>query len=256
MILDCFTFFNELELLEIRLRHLWEHVDRFVLVEASHNHRGIPKPFVFQEHAHEFAWASEKLISLQYTYPDPSLPGWGLENEQRNAIWLCLRNTASSDIVMVGDLDELPSHHGIQVGKNMIQNGEPGPLTLLQKFHYYYVNNVLTNGRDISNSHFYENYWWYGTVMAADPSTIIPQQLRENRYYNQGIPEGGHHFSCLGGIESIIQKANSIADAKLANLSPKTKFLRRLWKDVPPSTKSADTSHTTQRPIRTSRNTY
>lgn len=45
MIYDCFSFFNELDLLEIRLNVLKDVVDRFVLVEAGETHAGKPKPF-------------------------------------------------------------------------------------------------------------------------------------------------------------------------------------------------------------------
>ncbi len=46
---DCFTFYNEFELLELRLRALWDVVDYFVLVEADRTHTNKPKPFYFYE---------------------------------------------------------------------------------------------------------------------------------------------------------------------------------------------------------------
>ena len=55
MIYDCFTFFNELDLLEIRLNVLRDVVDRFVLVEAGETHTGKRKPLYFRENAARFA---------------------------------------------------------------------------------------------------------------------------------------------------------------------------------------------------------
>ena len=49
MIIDCFPFFNELDVLDIRLNILNEVVDKFVLVEASKTQSKIDKPFYFEQ---------------------------------------------------------------------------------------------------------------------------------------------------------------------------------------------------------------
>ena len=49
MIVDCFPFFNELDLLEIRLNILKDVVDKFVLVEASKTQTKLDKPFYFED---------------------------------------------------------------------------------------------------------------------------------------------------------------------------------------------------------------
>ena len=53
-IYDCFTFFNEFELLEVRLNELYDVVDKFVLVEMAETHQGNPKPLLFLENRHKF----------------------------------------------------------------------------------------------------------------------------------------------------------------------------------------------------------
>ena len=55
MTYDCFSFFNELDLLEIRLNVLKDAVDKFVLVEAGETHSGKPKPLYFKENEARFA---------------------------------------------------------------------------------------------------------------------------------------------------------------------------------------------------------
>ena len=45
MIYDCFIFFNEFDLLEIRLNELDNIVDKFVLVEANFTHSSKEKPY-------------------------------------------------------------------------------------------------------------------------------------------------------------------------------------------------------------------
>ena len=50
-----FTFFNKLDLLEIRLNVLKGVIDKFVFVEAGDTHTGNPKPFYFKENEARFA---------------------------------------------------------------------------------------------------------------------------------------------------------------------------------------------------------
>ncbi|GAF78351.1 unnamed protein product, partial [marine sediment metagenome] len=64
-IYDCFNFFNELDILELRLNILHEHVDYFVAVESSVTHSGQPKPFFLEENMDRFSKFSDKLISYK-----------------------------------------------------------------------------------------------------------------------------------------------------------------------------------------------
>jgi beta-1,4-mannosyl-glycoprotein beta-1,4-N-acetylglucosaminyltransferase len=64
MIVDCFAFFNEFEILELRLRTLEDVVDRFVLCEAGFTHRGDPKPLLFGGQAERFARWRDRMTVL------------------------------------------------------------------------------------------------------------------------------------------------------------------------------------------------
>ena len=61
MVYDCFTFFNELDLLEIRLNTLKDVVDKFVIAEATRTHTGRPKELVFEKNRERFASFSDKI---------------------------------------------------------------------------------------------------------------------------------------------------------------------------------------------------
>ena len=63
-VIDCFTFNDELVLLEVRLRLLDSVVDRFVLVEADLTHQGAPKNLIFLENAHQFARWRDKITHV------------------------------------------------------------------------------------------------------------------------------------------------------------------------------------------------
>ena len=70
-IYDCFNFFNELDILEIRLNVLYEHVDYFVIVESSITHSGEEKPFYFEENKERYSKFLDKIIHYK-VYDTPN----------------------------------------------------------------------------------------------------------------------------------------------------------------------------------------
>ena len=79
MIYDCFTFFNELDLLEIRLKILNDYVDKFVLVEAAKTHSGLPKPLYFNENKQRFLPYQDKIVHISLDNMPESQNSWVLE---------------------------------------------------------------------------------------------------------------------------------------------------------------------------------
>ena len=63
-IIDCFTFYNELDMLTYRLNILNDIVDYFVLVEATHTHVGKEKPLFYKENKHLFEKFNHKIIHI------------------------------------------------------------------------------------------------------------------------------------------------------------------------------------------------
>src|SRR3954464_1583382 len=99
MIYDCFTFFNELDLLEIRLNELDPVVDKFVLVEATKTHQGKDKPLYFLENKARYEKFLAKIIHVVVNeYPDyEGKSAWLLEHHQRNMIIEGLKECKSGD---------------------------------------------------------------------------------------------------------------------------------------------------------------
>ena len=65
MIYDCFTFFNELDILEIRLNTLYDTVDYFVIAEANKTHTGKEKDYVFEKNQARFSNFLDKIIYIK-----------------------------------------------------------------------------------------------------------------------------------------------------------------------------------------------
>ena len=109
-IYDCFPFFNELELLELRLASLYDVVDRFVIVEADKTHANVPKPFNFYEHIHDYEKYLPKINYIMDTsvVEYKGAGDWSIENNQRNNIAKGLTDAEPDDLIIIGDVDEIP----------------------------------------------------------------------------------------------------------------------------------------------------
>lgn len=207
-IFDCFTFLNELELLELRFMELYDTVDHFVLVEANRSHNGTPKEFLFEKNKDRYEKKYlDKLIYVKvHDMPEYDKNDiFKLEYFQRNAIMRGLGGrVATGDKILVSDLDEIPNIEAIKVSMNATRW-----ILFKQTLFYYYVNCRVQRG-------------WGGTVMADWGAFRNPQQLR---FYAQrhswakpteGLcPDGGWHYSYMTGGDSkrLKQKIDYFAES-------------------------------------------
>jgi beta-1,4-mannosyl-glycoprotein beta-1,4-N-acetylglucosaminyltransferase len=215
---DCILFFDEVDLVEIRLHELADVVDYHVIVEATMTLSGRPRELCFN--LGDARWDSfrEKIIYVP-VHDMPSEGGdWNREYFQRNAILRALDglsivgNTVCSreDLVLLSDADEIPRASAVRRFQEQSDHS-------IAKFEMSYFNyHVNQRGYFPSASSELEPSWvhWYGTVAARRSTFETPQQLREMRQPAPGdlvIPDGGWHFSWLGGIEKIQLKFASFA---------------------------------------------
>ncbi len=105
---DCFTFFNELDILELRLRELAPVVDHFVIAEATKTFANEPKPLHFQDNKARFAEFLPKIVHVVVDDLPDAGDAWDREAFQRNAVARGLSGAAADDIVMISDVDEIP----------------------------------------------------------------------------------------------------------------------------------------------------
>lgn len=200
MIYDCFPFFNELDLLEIRLNSLAPYVDRFVLCEMGITHSGKPKPLYFDENKGRFKdFPITHIITWDdkgYRPEQGKLSGdaWRLEHLQRERLLLGLENCKPDDMILVSDLDEIPNMENF--------TGEEGAFK--QKLYYYYLNCFTNTGL------------WKGTQSILYKNIKTMSHLRNRRNHRPTVvPDGGWHFSTLGTPEQIIYKIESFAHTEL-----------------------------------------
>lgn len=107
-IYDCFTFFNELDILELRLEELDACVDHFVIGEATRTFSNEPKPLYFAENKERFARFLPKIIHVVIDDLPADGDAWDREAFQRDALSRGLDGAQPDDIVMISDVDEIP----------------------------------------------------------------------------------------------------------------------------------------------------
>ena len=191
---DCFTFFNELELLKIRCEELKHLNVTHVLVEATTTHTGLPKELYFEKNKELFSEYNIRHIIVD------DLPNngdnWLAENFQRDCILKGLYDANDEDIVIVSDLDEIPRWQTVQyyqpkMGVASIQ---------MDKFSYYL--NCLEGSQS----------WGIGKIATWELlKKTTPNKLRNSHETFFSIYYGGWHFAWLGGVDRMFTKLDSFA---------------------------------------------
>lgn len=215
-IYDCFTYFNEDQLLKLRLETLWDQIDFFVICEATRTHSGKDKPINFK--SENFQKYKEKIRYLLVdTFPFESNNPWVLENYQRNYLANGLFDAEKNDLVLISDLDEIPNPNSInKFNPKKFKRGSFHQLTFI-----YFLNNCM-----IKNS---APYIWSSSMITTYGNLIdifrCPNEVRTYRgkgifrgikkfimkYKTQSIVDAGWHFTWTGGVEKILLKMESTA---------------------------------------------
>lgn len=228
---DCFTFFNELDLLEIRLHELNNVVDYFVLVEATYTHQNNSKPLYFEENKQRYSQFLHKIIHIVVNdKPNGFNPErdkkWVLEMHQKRGINKILNSLEEDDIIICSDVDEIPSPYAIK--RHLVDAQNHLCVFGLNNFIYYvdcrlgYEKWSFRYFKIVFLSFFSTFYlkkrwrikYWLGPFMKSKKDCTDIHIWRDNKENllndNVIIPNAGWHFSYLGGIQAIINKLNAL----------------------------------------------
>ena len=225
-IFDCFMYFDEEQVLDLRLNVLNEDIDYFVIVESIYNHKGEERKLLFDKN--KFQNFNDKIIYLIYDkIPDlvESIDNGDSENEkdrkyimnalyreneQRNFILEGLRNADENDLILISDVDEIPKLSSVN-----LKNIHNEIILFKQDMFYYKFNLALPN------------FKWTGTKAVKKKKLISPQWLRnvkdrkypfyridtlisDKKYMNiKIVDDGGWHFSNIKSPEMIEHKLRS-----------------------------------------------
>lgn len=244
MIVDAFPFFNELDLLEIRLHEIGDLVDIFLVGEATTTFSGNPKPLYLSENLHRLEAYKDKIVIHRI---DETPPGTPFEAEwfQRNSLKESLESLATGDDVLIfGDVDEIPRREALE---HLLETREDWSFVhLAQQMSYYYVNLRETSGKLLSITGEFPGVQyrkWLGTkvldldvLLGADDYTLDDLRKSERRSGSLRLDDGGWHFSFCGShnasdaVERAEVKINAYAHQELNNWRTRLTLRRRIGK--------------------------
>lgn len=204
MVYDCIPFFNELDILNLRLHILDSLVDKFIIEESTVTFSGAPKELCFEKNKKLF----EKFLpKIEYIVVDNS-PVEATTHErdkfQKNALEKGLVNAGEGDVIILSDVDEIPNP---RVLKEIIDHFDPDKIYhLAQRMFYCYLNMEEVSGNLLSITGEFPGIsrkMWLGTKVFSKKS--IPEggiiQLREASVISPSavrVAEGGWHFGYMG----------------------------------------------------------
>lgn len=195
-IVDAFPFYNELDVLEIRFKNLYDKVSAFIIVESPETHTGEPKPLYFNENKDRYAqWLDKVVHIVAPVCPKNGL--WEREKFQREQILQGLKTFSDDTYVMISDADEIPDF-------DVISKCGLGP-----------VQSLHLNMFEYSFDHMFMGERWIGTVITQ--AWIVrekgPNYFRDYRWSFPQIPDAGWHLSSFGDVEHIWKKMKTYAHA-------------------------------------------
>lgn len=219
-VIDCFMFFNELDILEKRLVYMDPYVDKFIIVESPTTHSGDEKPFYFEQNSDRFSKWKDKIIYIK-TNPlgdgfwdreknKNRIPGeittgenwkrWEREGQQRFAIEEELYKFSDDDIIIYSDLDEIPDM--TKVDLNNI--GDEIYVCKQRLFRYSFDYMVETTGFD-----------WYGTIICSNKKVkeINLNKLRLDKQQWNPIIDCGWSMTKFGSEENAMYIYKAIAES-------------------------------------------
>ena len=238
-IFDCFMYFDEEVVLDLRLNTLNEYVDYFVIIESEFTHRGEKRKLKFNHK--KFEKFKNKIIYKVFSTPPEKIEiinnsdnekikgnkyimnAIKRENGQRNFIEEGLYNAKKDDIILISDVDEIPNLAEIDFGKLHEK------ILMFRQEMFYYKFNLKLPGTI-----------WTGTKGCRKKDLLSPQWLRniKDRKYSKlrldilfskkkynsikFIDNGGWHFTNIKTAEEIHHKLKSYLHHIEFDLKPLT----------------------------------
>ena len=209
-IYDCFQYFNEEHIADLRFNILNEFVDYFVIVESTVNHQGQSRKLHFDKN--KYKRFQKKIIYIEVDDTPESIkkPHTGgeslVEQHQRNSILRGLKNCDDNDLVILSDVDEIPD-----LDKLNLFN-KKNYAVFSQRMFMYKINLLNLDEKN-----------WHGSKICLKKNFKSPQWLRNLKFKKypfwrldklrniQIINDGGWHFAYLQSPQDISKKIKSFA---------------------------------------------
>lgn len=201
---DVIPFFNELDLLEVRMEILNPYVDYFVVGESTKTFSGKDKELYFKNNRERFKKFDNKIIVNVFDRDNIKWNQWQREAIHRNSpIEMLKQICKDDDIILTSDADEIPNLETLSLD-SFYKHGNI--FFMMQKLYYYFIN-------------LFKEDNWYGTKICS--FEILKKYgidgIRKLKSGGIKIDNGGWHFSFLGGVDKIIEKIEAYSHQEYNN---------------------------------------
>jgi beta-1,4-mannosyl-glycoprotein beta-1,4-N-acetylglucosaminyltransferase len=214
MLIDSFQFFNERELVELRVKYLNEVVDYFVVIEADITHQGKKKDWNFPDilknelkefskkiQYHQLKIDTEK-IKNEESFIIEDLKGddaWRIENFQRNYTKTVCKKFSDNDILIISDVDEIPSKEKL---KFILSSDFEKISPIAMEQHLFHID-----------CNYLRKESWRGSIVTTIKicNAYSPHQFRRYRNKISHFTDSGWSFSSFGGVKKIKEKFEAFA---------------------------------------------
>ena len=148
MVYDCIPFFNELDILNLRLHILDPYVDKFIIEEATVTFSGEPKELCFEKNKELFAPFLSKIEYIVVDNSPVDVTTHERDKFQKNALERGLSDASPEDVILLSDVDEIPNP---EVLKEIIHHFDKDKIYhLAQRMFYCYLNMEEVSGNLLS----------------------------------------------------------------------------------------------------------
>ena len=212
MLFDCFLYFDEKELLELRINILKDIVDGFIITDGNRTFKGDPKPFTCVETLKELGISDENIQVLHVELPskeDIANP-WAREYAQRDALGVGMRMCPPDSVFFFSDVDEIPRPKALLEAVELAK-ADPKRCVRLSMPMFYGRGDLRVRDPQGDGTKAPDN-WTCGTIVLHEHLEQTPSQIRMNpNDIVVGNCDAGWHFSWMGDKERMKRKVTSFS---------------------------------------------
>ena len=236
-IFDCFMYFDEEVVLEVRLNTLDKFVDYFVIVESKFTHKGDPRDLRFNHKkfekfkdkiiylVHEEIPKEIEIVSHNDTEKEKSrkyiFNASYRENGQRNYIQKGLFHAKDNDLILISDVDEIPNLLNVNFEKINAKIILFKQDMFYYKFNLYLPNLLWTGTKACRKKHLISPQWLRNVKDHKYPFYRIDTIFSKNKYTNiKYINKGGWHFTNIKTAKEIEYKLKSYLHHREFEVNP------------------------------------
>jgi beta-1,4-mannosyl-glycoprotein beta-1,4-N-acetylglucosaminyltransferase len=212
MLFDCFLYFDEKELLELRINILKDIVDGFIITDGNRTFKGDPKPFTCVETLKELGISDENIQVLHVELPSKEeiANPWAREYAQRDALGVGMRMCPPDSVFFFSDVDEIPRPESLLQAVDLAK-ADPKRCVRLSMPMFYGRGDLRVRDPKGDGTKAPDN-WTCGTIVLHEHLEMTPSQIRMNpNDLVVGDCDAGWHFSWMGDSERMKRKVTSFS---------------------------------------------